>query len=54
MCHKEGLRKPGGIQIINTLKRNTEALLDASKEVCVEINAEKIMYMLMSLLQNAG
>jgi hypothetical protein len=27
---------------INIMKRNTEGLLDARKEVCVEVNIEKI------------
>jgi hypothetical protein len=31
---------------IDTLKRNTETLLDASKEVGLEINIEKTKYML--------
>jgi hypothetical protein len=30
---------------IDTIKKNTEALLDASKEVCLEVNPEKIKYM---------
>jgi nitrous oxide reductase len=33
---------------IDTLQKNTEALLDASKEVGVEVNPEKTKYMLMS------
>jgi hypothetical protein len=32
---------------INTIKRNTEALIDASKEIGLEINTEEIMYMLV-------
>jgi hypothetical protein len=36
---------------INIIKRNTDALLDASKEVSLEVNAE---YMLMSHHQTAG
>jgi hypothetical protein len=32
----------------DTIKKNTEALLDASKEVSLEMNPEKIKYMLMS------
>jgi hypothetical protein len=37
---------------IDTLKKNTEALLDASKEVGLEENPEKSKYMLMSCSQN--
>jgi hypothetical protein len=37
---------------INTMKENTEALLQASRDVCLEINAEKTQYMIMSCYQN--
>jgi hypothetical protein len=33
---------------INTIKKNTETLMDASKEVGVEINVEKTKYMLLT------
>jgi hypothetical protein len=33
---------------IDTIQKNTEALLDASKEVGLEVNSEKTRYMLMS------
>jgi hypothetical protein len=33
---------------IDTVQKNTEALLDASKEVGLEVNSEKTKYMLMS------
>jgi hypothetical protein len=33
---------------LDTVKRNTEALLDASKEVGVEVNQEKTKYILIS------
>jgi hypothetical protein len=36
---------------VDTLKKNTEALLDASKEVGLEVNSEKTKYMLMSRSQ---
>jgi hypothetical protein len=32
---------------IDNIKKNTEALLDASKEVGLEVNSEKTKYMLM-------
>jgi hypothetical protein len=38
----------------DTIKKNTEALLDASKEVGLEVNPEKTKYMLMSCSQNIG
>jgi hypothetical protein len=39
---------------IDTIKKNTETLIDASKEVCQEINVEKTRYMLLFHHQNAG
>jgi hypothetical protein len=39
---------------IDTIKRNTETLIDASKEVGLEINVEKTKYMLLSRYQNIG
>jgi hypothetical protein len=40
---------------IDTIKRNTETLIDASKEVGLEVNAQKTTkYMLLSRHQNAG
>jgi hypothetical protein len=39
---------------IDTIKKNTETLIDASKEVCLEINVEKTKYMLLSRHQNVG
>jgi hypothetical protein len=38
----------------NTIKKNTEVLIDASKEVDLDVNAEKTMYMLLSRHRNAG
>jgi hypothetical protein len=38
----------------NTIKKNTESLVDASKEVGLEINVEKTKYMLLSHHQNVG
>jgi hypothetical protein len=40
--------------IIDTTKRNTEILIDASKEDGLEINAEKAKYMLLSHHRNSG
>jgi hypothetical protein len=39
---------------IDTIKKNTETLVDASKEVGLEINVEKTKYMLLSHHQNIG
>jgi len=39
---------------MNTTKKNTEALVDASKEIGLVVNADKTKYMVMSQDQNAG
>jgi hypothetical protein len=39
---------------IDTIKKNTKTLIDASKEVDLEVNAKKCKYMLLSRHQNAG
>jgi hypothetical protein len=39
---------------IDSIKKNMETLIDASKEVGLEINVEKTKYMLLSHCQNVG
>jgi hypothetical protein len=39
---------------IHTVKGNTEALIVASKEIGLEVNADKTKYMVMSRDQNVG
>jgi hypothetical protein len=39
---------------INIIKKNAEALLDARKEIGLEVNSEKTKYMFMSHHQTAG
>jgi hypothetical protein len=39
---------------IDTIKKNTETVTDASKEVGLDVNTEKTNYMLLSHHQNAG
>jgi hypothetical protein len=41
-------------EITDTIRKNTETLIDASKEVGLEINVEKTKYMLLSRHQNVG
>jgi hypothetical protein len=38
---------------LHTLKKNTEAFLVGSKEIGLEVNADKTKYMVMSRVQNA-
>jgi hypothetical protein len=39
---------------VHAIKKNTEALVVASKEIGLEVNAEKTKYMIMSRNHNAG
>jgi hypothetical protein len=39
---------------IDTIKKNTETLIEAIKEVGLEVNARKTKYMLLSCHQNSG
>jgi hypothetical protein len=39
---------------VDTVNKNTEALIDAGKEVDLEIDVEKTVCMLLSRHQNAG
>jgi hypothetical protein len=39
---------------IDTIKKNTEILIGASKEVGIEVNAKKRKYMLLSRYRTAG
>jgi hypothetical protein len=39
---------------IDTIQKNTEALLDSSKEVGLEVNSEKTKYMLISHCKKSG
>jgi hypothetical protein len=39
---------------VHAIKKNTQTLVVASKEICLEVNAEKTKYMVMSRNQNAG
>jgi len=44
----------GGSVHTTCIKKNTEALVVASKEFCLEVNADKTKYIVMSRNQNAG
>jgi hypothetical protein len=42
------------VENIDTIQKDTKALLDSSKEVDLEVNPEKTKYMLVSRCQKAG
>jgi hypothetical protein len=39
---------------VNTIKENSETLLEASRDIDLEINAEKTKYMIISRHPNSG
>jgi hypothetical protein len=66
-ANQEGLKLKGTHQLliyaddinilggsVHDIKKNTETLVVASKEISLEVNAEKTKYMVMSRNQNAG
>jgi hypothetical protein len=40
--------------LVDTIKKNTESLIDASKKVGLELNVERIKYVLLVYQQSAG
>ena len=52
LVYAEGVNILGGS--VHTIKENAEALLVASKEIVLEVNADKTKYMFMSRDQNTG
>jgi hypothetical protein len=42
------------IHVTVTIKENSETLLEASRDIGLELNAEKTKYMIMSRHQNSG
>ena len=52
MVYADDVNILGGI--VHSMEKNTVALVVASKEVGLEVNADKIKYMVMSQDQNAG
>jgi retron-type reverse transcriptase len=51
LAYADDVNLPG--DNMDTIKKNTETLIDASREVGPEVNTEKIVYMLLSHEQNA-
>ena len=52
LVYAEGVNMLGGS--VHTVKENAEALVVASKEIGLEVNADKTKYMVMSRDRNAG
>ena len=52
LIYADGVNILGGS--VHTIKKNTEALLVHSKEIGLEVSADKTKYMVMSQDQNAG
>jgi len=52
LVHADVIQILGGNVL--TMKKNTEALIVAGKEIGLEVNAEKTKYMVMSREQNTG
>jgi hypothetical protein len=52
MVYGDGVNILGGS--VHTVKENVESLLVASKEIGLEVNADKTKYMVMSREQNGG
>ena len=52
LVYADDVNTLGGI--VHTVKENAEVLIVASKEIGLEVNADKTKYMIMSRHQNAG
>jgi hypothetical protein len=52
LAYADDVKLPGD-DIVN-VKENTETLIDASKDIGLEVNVDKTKYMLVSRDQNAG
>jgi len=52
LVHADGANILGGN--LHTIRKNTEALLVCSKDICLEVNADKTKYIVTSRCQNEG
>jgi hypothetical protein len=52
LAYADDVNIPGGS--INTLKENAEALVATTREIGIEVSADKTKYMVVSRDQNAG
>jgi hypothetical protein len=54
LAYADNVNLLGDNILVDTIKKNTETLIDASKDAVLEINVEKTKYMLLSRHQNVG
>ena len=52
LAYTDDVNIPGGS--VHTVNKNAEAIVVATKEIGLEVNADKTKYMIMSRDQNAG
>jgi hypothetical protein len=52
LVYADGINIMGGI--VHAIKKNTDSLVVAGKEIGLEVNADKTKYMVMSRDQNVG
>jgi hypothetical protein len=54
LVYADNVNLLGDIILVDTIKKNTQTLIDASKEVGLEVNTERTNYTSMVRHQNAG
>jgi hypothetical protein len=54
LAHADDVNLLGDNILVDTIKQNTETLIDVSKEVGLEINVEKTKYSRLSIIRGNG